>query len=169
MFKNILPENLNENAIKLIANDWMLISAGNLNNFNNMTASWGSLGNLWNKPVAFIFVRPPRYTYKFIEETDYFTICFFEEKYRDVLRLTGTKSGREINKMKDLNLTPIKSQYNSIYYEEAKIVIECKKIYFQDINPNNFLNENIIKHYPKHDFHRMYVGEIVNTLIKNKK
>ena len=80
MFENILPEKLNENAIKLIANDWMLISAGKPNNFNNMTASWGGFGNLWNKPVSFIFVRPPRYTYKFIEENDYFTVCFFLRK-----------------------------------------------------------------------------------------
>lgn len=168
MFENILPEKLNENAINLIANDWMLISAGSLENYNNMTASWGGLGNLWNKYVAFIFVRPPRYTYKFIEENDYFTICFFEEKYRDMLRLTGTKSGREINKMKDLGLTPVVSKNNSIYYAESKIVLECKKLYFQDINSNNFLDEHIIKHYPKLDFHRMYVGEIVNTLIKKQ-
>ena len=168
MFENILPEKLNENAIKLIANDWMLISAGKPNNFNNMTASWGGFGNLWNKPVSFIFVRPPRYTYKFIEENDYFTICFFEEKYRDMLRLTGTKSGRDINKMKELGLTPVESQNHSVYYAESKIVMECKKLYFQDINPNNFLDENIIKNYPKRDFHRMYVGEIVNTLIKSK-
>ncbi len=166
MFENILPEKLNENAISLIANDWMLISAGNYNSFNNMTASWGGLGNLWNKNVAFVFVRPPRYTYKFIEENDYFTICFFEEKYREMLRLTGTKSGREINKMVDLGLTAIESKNKSVYYNEAKIVFECKKIYFQDITPNNFIDSSIIKHYPKFDFHRMYVGEIVNALIK---
>lgn len=164
MFKNISPDKLNENAIKLIAEDWMLISAGKIDNYNNMTASWGGLGNLWNKPVAFIFVRPPRYTYKFIEQNEYFTICFFEEKYRSILQLAGSKSGREINKMKDLGITVIESKNKSVFYAEAKIVIECKKIYFQDINPDNFLSGNIIKHYPKRDFHRMYVGEIISAL-----
>ncbi|MBI5540141.1 MAG: flavin reductase family protein [Bacteroidia bacterium] len=166
MYKTILPEELNENIFKLIAKDWMLLSAGNIDNFNNMTASWGGMGNLWNKPVAFIFVRPPRYTYKFIESNDFFTINFFEEKYRDILNLSGTKSGRDIDKMKNIGLTPVESKNKSVYYSEARLIMECKKIYFQDINPENFLDDTIINKYPQKDFHRMYVGEITQTLLK---
>ncbi|PIP53938.1 MAG: flavin reductase [Bacteroidetes bacterium CG23_combo_of_CG06-09_8_20_14_all_32_9] len=166
MFETILPEKLNENAIQLIGKEWMLISAGKPGNFNNMTGAWGGLGNLWNKPVAFIFIRPTRYTYKFIEENDFFTINFFEEKYRDILNLSGTKSGRDIDKMNGLGLTPIESENLSIYYAEARIVIECKKLYHHDINPENFLDDSIISNYPKRDFHRMYVGEIIKTLVK---
>jgi len=165
MFKNISPEKIENNAIHLIANEWMLITAGNINSFNNMTAAWGGLGNLWNKPVAYVFIRPTRYTYEFIEKNDYFTICFFEEKFRNMLNLTGTKSGREIDKMHGLGLTPVKSSNNSVYYEEAGIVMECRKLYYQDIDPTHFLEENIIRNYPKLDFHRMYVGEITETLI----
>jgi flavin reductase (DIM6/NTAB) family NADH-FMN oxidoreductase RutF len=166
MFENILPENLNKNAIHLIAKEWMLISAGSIDHFNNMTAAWGGLGNLWNKPAAYVFIRPTRYTYNFVEKNDFFTICFFDEKFRDMLNLTGTKSGREIDKMHGLGLTPIKSTNSSIYYQEASIVMECRKLYYQDIDPNHFLDETIISNYPKHDFHRMYVAEIVETLIK---
>lgn len=166
MYKTISPEELNENIFKLIAKDWMLLSAGNIESFNNMTASWGGMGNLWNKPVAFIFVRPPRHTYKFIESNDFFTINFFEEKYRDILNLSGTKSGRDIDKMKNIGLTPVESENKSVYYSEARLIMECKKIYFQDIIPENFLDDTIINKYPQKDFHRMYVGEITKTLIK---
>ena len=166
MFNIISPEKLNENAFHLIAKDWMLLSAGKIDNFNNMTASWGGLGNLWNKNVAFIFVRPPRHTYKFIETNDFFTINFFEEKYREILNLSGKKSGRDIDKMKGIGLTPIESENKSVYYSEARLIFECKKIYFQDILPENFLDDSIILKYPEKDFHRMYVGEITKALIK---
>jgi len=167
MFKKIAQSDFNYNVFNLIDKDWMLITAGDISKYNNMTASWGGMGILWNKPVTYIFIRPTRFTYNFIEQNDYFTICFFEEKYRNILQLSGTKSGNQINKMTELGLTAIKSENNSVYYAESKIVIECKKIYFQDLNKNNFLEKKIINHYPKNDFHRMYVGEITNLLIKN--
>jgi len=166
MFNKISPENIEKNAIHLIAKEWMLISAGTIDNYNNMTASWGGLGNLWNKPVAFVFVRPPRYTYQFLEANDFFTLTFFEEKYREMLQLTGSKSGREINKMKELGLTPIKSENNSVYYEECSLVLECRKLYFHDLDSSNFMDEKVIANYPNRDFHRMYIAEISNCLIK---
>ena len=166
MFEKINPENIEKNAIHLIAKEWMLVTAGTIENYNNMTASWGGIGNLWNKPVVFVFVRPPRHTYNFIESNDFFTLSFFEEKYREMLQLTGTKSGRDINKMNGLGLNAIPSENNSVYYEEAYMVFECKKLYFHDIDPSHFLNDTIIKNYPKLDFHRMYVAEISNCLIR---
>lgn len=164
MFKKINPESINANAIQLIAREWMLVSAGTIENYNNMTASWGGLGNLWNKPVVFVFVRPPRFTFGFIEEASHFTLSFFDEKYRDMLQLTGTKSGRDINKMKDLGITAFKSPNGSIFYNEAKLLLECQKLYFQDINPDHFIDKTVIRNYPNRDFHRMYVAEITECL-----
>lgn len=166
MFKNIAPDKIEKNSIHLIAKEWMLITAGNINSFNNMTAAWGGLGYLWNKPVVFVYVRPTRYTYKFMENNDFFTLTFFEEKFRNILNLAGTKSGCEIDKMHGLGLTPVKSKNDSVYYEEAQMVMECRKLYFQDIDPDKFLDNGIISHYPKRDFHRIYTAEIVETLIK---
>ena len=165
MFKKIEPTQIEKNAIHLISKEWMLVSAGTVENYNNMTASWGGLGNLWNKPVAFVFVRPPRFTYQFIESQEFFTLSFFEEKFRPMLQIAGTKSGREINKMKDLGLTVFESENNSIYYNEAKLVLECKKLYYQDLDQTRFLDVNIIKNYPNKDFHRMYIAEITNCHI----
>ena len=164
MFKQIQTKNFTESVVDLIANKWMLISAGEKENHNTMTASWGGIGHLWHTDVAYIFIRPQRYTYEFIENNEYFSLCFFEEKYRDILNLCGTKSGKEIDKM-NLEITPVFDEKN-IYYNEAKIVILCKKIYYQDLEPKNFIDKSIHKNYPQKDYHRMYVGEIYKLLVK---
>lgn len=165
-FKSISPEKISENTFKLIGKDWMLITAGNIDKFNTMTASWGGLGVLWNKNIAICFIRPQRYTYEFMEKADVFTLSFFDEKYRAALQLCGSKSGRDIDKAKAAGITPVTGDSGSIYFEEAKLVLECRKIYYQDINPEYFLDKGIQKNYPARDYHRMYVGEIINCLAK---
>lgn len=165
-FIEIAPRHISENVFKLIGSDWMLITAGTIESLNTMTASWGGLGVLWNKNVSFCFVRPTRYTYQFMEKSESFTLSFFEEKYRYVLNFCGSKSGRDVNKISATGITPIEDISGSIYFNEARLVIICKKIYFQDLNPNNFLENDIDKNYPQKDYHRMYIGEIIKCLIK---
>ena len=97
-FKEIKPEELEFNPFRLIGKDWMLITAGTEEKFNTMTASWGSVGILWNKPAVTIYVRPTRYTYEFVEKYDEFTISFFSEEYRSALNFCGSKSGRDYDK-----------------------------------------------------------------------
>jgi flavin reductase (DIM6/NTAB) family NADH-FMN oxidoreductase RutF len=161
-FKAIKPSLIKDNVFKLIDKDWLLITAGNPDKFNMMTASWAALGILWGKEVCFCFIRPSRHTYTFVEKEKYFTICCFEEKYRDVLNFCGTKSGRDVDKMSETRLTPVKSSSGSVYFDEARMVIECKKIYFQDIEPKNFLDAKIEDNYSGRDYHRLYVGEIMS-------
>ncbi len=154
---------LRDNPVKLISDDWMLITSGDSACFNTMTASWGGIGNLWNKPVAFIFVRPQRFTFEFTERNDYFTLSFFDESYREALNICGTKSGRDTDKVKEAGLTPLYTP-NSVAFGEARIIIECRKIYGDFLNPAAFADTAIAeKIYPKADFHKMYVGEIVNV------
>lgn len=165
-FNKIDPQKINENIIKLIRQDWFLITAGNLDKFNTMTASWGTMGELWNKKVAFIFVRPTRFTYEFTEKNDFFSLSFFDDKYRDALKFCGTKSGRDYDKAKETGLTPILTDLETVCFQEAKLVLNCKKIYYYDIDPNNFIDSAIDKEYPKKDYHRVYVGEILSCLSK---
>jgi flavin reductase (DIM6/NTAB) family NADH-FMN oxidoreductase RutF len=165
-FKLIKPTQIKENIIKLIGNDWMLITAGTPENYNTMTASWGCMGELWNKHVVFIFIRPQRFTYEFVEREDFFTCSFFDESYRGMLNFCGAKSGRDYNKAKEANITPVVLK-ESVSFNEARIVIECRKIYYQDIDPHNFISDTIEKHYPRKDYHRMFVGEITSVWIKN--
>ena len=164
-FNEIKPQDLNDNVFKLIGADWMLISAGNIKSFNMMTASWGALGVLWNLNVCICFIRPTRYTYEFMEKNEQFTLSFFDEKYRDVLNYCGAKSGRNVNKAQKTGLTPAEGA-GSLYFKEARLVIESRKIYYQDIKPEFFIDKEIEKNYPKKDYHRMYIGHILKCLKK---
>lgn len=164
-FKLITPGEISDNTFKLIGKDWLLITAGTKNNFNTMTASWGGFGVLWRKNVAFIVVRPTRYTYEFLESADSFTLSFFEEKYRDVLNLCGTKSGRDLDKAAAAGITPVEDTPGLVYFDEARLVLECKKLYFHDFDPRNFLEEGINELY-NDDYHRLYIGEITKSYIK---
>ena len=164
MFKEINPNDMDANVFELIGKTWMLITAGDKESFNTMTASWGGMGVLWNKNVVFCFIRPQRYTYEFMEKNNTFTLSFFSECFRDALKLCGSKSGRDLDKVKATGLIPVNAD-GGIYFEQADTVFVCKKIYSQDINPSNFLDANIAKNYPNNDYHRMYVGEIEKILI----
>ena len=165
-FKIIKPEDIKDNPFSLISSDWMLITAGNKQSFNTMTASWGMMGHIWNKNVAIVVIRPKRYTFEFAEKNDYYTISFFDEKYRDILKVCGSKSGRNFDKIKATGLIPLETNPGNIYFEQARLVLECKKIYTDDIKPAHFLDMSIEKMYPQKDYHRMYVGEIIQILQK---
>jgi len=161
-FRKLEPSQINLNTFSLIHDDWFLLSAGELTSFNTMTASWGGFGILWNKPVVFCFVRPHRFTYQFIESSDTFTLSFFSEKYRDALRLCGKVSGKQVDKIKSTGLKPFESPAKSVFYEQADLMIECRKMYFSDLDPANFIHPSIKENYPKNDYHRMYIGEILS-------
>jgi flavin reductase (DIM6/NTAB) family NADH-FMN oxidoreductase RutF len=165
-FKPIDPGRVSDNPFHLIGNDWMLITAGNVQKFNTMTASWGGMGILWRKKVCFIFVRPSRYTYEFLEENESFTLSFFEEEYRKVLSFCGTKSGRDVDKIAATGLTPVEGEQESVYFAEARLVMQCKKLYYQDLEPGNFLDSSIEENYYGRDYHRIYVGEIKGCYVK---
>lgn len=167
-FKKISALELNENVIKLIGKEWMLICAGSINTkFNMLTASWGGMGWLWERPVSFIFIRPQRYTFEFTEKEQYYTISFFDEKYKDALMLCGTKSGRDIDKVKASGLTPFTTENENTAFKEARIVLECKKLFATRLNASDFIIQEIAqKNYPSKDFHQMYIAEIVNVWVK---
>jgi len=167
-FKNTGWQSLNENVIELIGHEWMLITAGSVDNgFNMMTASWGGMGWLWEQPVVFIFVRPQRYTHEFTEREEYFTLTFFESEYKEILRKMGSVSGRTYDKINNSGLTPVATEHSSVAFAEARIVVECKKIYSTVIKEEGFEDGSTpAKMYPQKDFHTLYVGSIVNVWMK---
>lgn len=164
-FKKIELKNFTCNPFELVGKQWLLITAGDKKKCNTMTASWGGFGVLWNKNVANIFIRPQRHTYDFIEESEYFTLSFLPEENRDILTFCGRNSGKDIDKIKESGLETIHSD-NGIYFEQSELVFVCKKLYYTDINPNNFIDLDLDKNYPNKDYHRHYVGEIVGVLVK---
>lgn len=165
-FKKITAEELTANPFKLIGKDWMLITAGDKEKFNTMTASWGGVGIMWGKPVATAYIRPQRYTFEFIENGDYYTQSFFDEEYRDALKFCGSKSGRDYDKVKETGLTPVvDDETGAVYFKEAKVVFICKKMYAQFLNEESALTEDVTKWY-NCDYHKMYMSEIVSVLVK---
>ena len=139
----------------------ILLTAGDYEKgqYNSMIIGWGSLGVIWSVPFAMAAVRPARYTYKFMEEFESFTLCAFSERYQEALLLLGTKSGRDGDKIRESGLTAIASQTVSApSFAEAELIIECKKNYWTDLDPSHFVDANIGKSYPLQDYHRLYFG-----------
>jgi len=162
-FNEIRCEELTDNPFKLVGSDWMLITAGTPDAFNLMTAAWGGLGVLWQRNVAFCFVRPTRYTYGFMEKSDRFTLSFFADEYRNMLNFCGSRSGKDVDKVAETGLAPV-FENGFVYYDQARLVFQCRKLYAQDLMPDAFLDPRINDLYPLKDYHRMYVGEILKCL-----
>ncbi|MCR5820998.1 MAG: flavin reductase family protein [Bacteroidaceae bacterium] len=158
---------LSINPITLIGKRHMLLTAGNEEiGYNVMTVSWGQIGELWDKPVMTVYVRPSRYTKTFIDKQDYFTLSVLPEDYRRQVAYCGTVSGMRQNKFMETGLTPV-CEGKTVHVGEAELVFKCRKIYQQPIEKKGFLDmEPFEENYSHGDIHVMYVGEIVEVLKK---
>jgi len=166
-FKEINLTELNINPFTSIGSDWMLITSGSMENHNTMTASWGGLGVLWGKNVAFCFIRPQRYTLEFVDKEDCFTLSFFNhEQYKSALNFCGSKSGRDFDKDKETGLVPTALD-GSVAYKQASLVFVIKKLHRQDIDPSCFIDPSLDSHYKQKDYHKMFVGEIVKCYVRD--
>lgn len=176
--KQIKIENIKVNPFNLIGRDWMVISAGDEKAFNMMTASWGHLGALWGsgldgRATAEIFVRPSRYTDKFLNKKDCFVISFFNhEQYKKDLLYLGSHSGKDENKLSKTNLHVIFKD-GLPCFKEAYLTLICKKIYKGKIKKDAFIDKQILKNYYNGDsiynaasYHNVYVGEILKAYTK---
>lgn len=164
MFKEITAREIKRNLINAIANEWMLISAGDENAHNMMTASWGFLGEMWGNDTAIAMIRPQRYTMEFVEKQDYYALSFYGEN-KDIHKVCGSMSGRDVDKTAKTGLTPIFAD-NTVYFGEANLVIICKKMYVQEMEENCFTDQEPLKWYPNKDYHKMIFGKIEKVLVK---
>ncbi|MBR7071134.1 MAG: flavin reductase [Clostridia bacterium] len=163
--KECAVNTIRENWIRAIADEWMLIAAGTAEGYNMMTASWGFAGEIWGEDSVLILVRPQRYTMEFLENNDTFTLSFYGEN-RAVHAVCGSKSGRDVDKTAETGLTPVFTD-SSVYFAEARLVLQCRKQYMDHIRPESFLmSENLKKWYPNEDYHTVIVGKIERAWIK---
>ncbi|MDE6260521.1 MAG: flavin reductase [Oscillospiraceae bacterium] len=165
MFQNVDPKTLNLNPFAAIGDQWMLITAGTKERCNTMTASWGGLGVLWGAPMATAYIRPQRYTKQFVDENEYFTLSFFSEEYRPQLSLCGTKSGRDMDKVKECGFTVAEGAGGAPYFEQAELVLVCRKRMAMPMDADA-MPANVKDKWYKGDYHTMYWGEIVEALQK---
>jgi len=118
---------------------------------------------MWSRPFTFVAVRHSRYTYEFMEAYNTFTLSAFPDEYHNALSLLGSHSGRDGDKISQAGLTPEPAnQVASPAFKEAEMVIECLKMYADDLNPAHFLDMTIHDVYPNRDYHRIYYGEILH-------
>jgi len=170
-YKKISSQEIPGNIIKMVGDDWMLITAGDgkeKGQYNTMTASWGGLGSMWGFQVSFIMVRNQRYTYQFLEKSKYYTLTFYDNKYRPQLqKIFGTKSGRDSDKVKESGFHPIDTGYG-MAYSEANLIICCRKIYGDKMAEENAIPELSKEWYfnGSKDYHKIYFGEIVAVWLK---
>jgi flavin reductase (DIM6/NTAB) family NADH-FMN oxidoreductase RutF len=167
MMQKIEPTQFLTQINDLWLNKWFLLTSGDFekDHFNTMTVAWGYFGIMWNKPMAVVVVRPTRFTFEFMEQYETFTLTTFDKTFKKDLNLLGTKSGRDGNKIAETGLTAVASKVVAApAFKEAELVIECKKSYWDDFKPENFLDPEIEKKYPVKDYHRMYFGEVLHIL-----
>lgn len=162
---------LPDNVIDLIGKQWMLVTAGNKSSYNTMTAAWGGIGYMWSRPSTFVVVRNSRHTYQFLQREENFTLSFFPEEYRGALRICGTKSGRDTDKVKESGLTPIETPAGSMSFGEARMIIECRKILVQELDYANLtepykakIMEESYNNEPAK--HQLFISEITNIWLK---
>ena len=153
-YDKLESSDLSDNVIQLIGKEWMLVTAGDESSFNTMTASWGGMGYIWERPSTFIFIRDTRYTYQFLQQHESFTM-----------------SGRNTDKVKEAGLTPLETPSGLMSFEEARMIIECKKMFIQELDYGNLTEpykSKIMEEAYKNELskHQMFISEIVNIWIK---
>jgi len=147
----------------LFGKRWALVTAGTEEDFNTMTIGWGGLGTIWGKPMATVYVRTSRYTHEFMEKCDQFTISFYPEEYRKVLGTLGSNSGRDMDKIHDSGLTPMKAG-GSVSFREAEVTLVCRKLLCERLDEDRIPEDILKKYYDGDDPHDMYIGEVVEII-----
>ena len=164
-FQEINVREFSMKPFKMIGDQWMLVTAGDQIKYNTMTASWGGIGVMWGKNVAVTVIRPQRYTKEFIDKEELFSVSFFKDGHRDALKLCGSVSGRDHDKIKEAGLTPVFID-GVPAFEEADTILICRKMYRTSMNPADFIDKDAdSKFYPEKDYHDMYIAEIVKAVV----
>ena len=162
-FTAIQPEQIVGNPFQMIGSEWMLVTAEHDGKVNTMTASWGGLGVMWGRNVVYIALRPNRYTKEFIDATETFSLAFFNRAYRKSLSYLGSVSGRDEPKVEKSGLTVLHAG-DTPYFEEANLVLVCRKIYHQVYDPAGFVDPTIEDNYTNQDYHTFYIAEVTQVL-----
>lgn len=166
-FKEVDVVTIDENFIRAIGSEWMLVTAGNRERCNTMTASWGMAGEMWGRHAAMAVIRPQRYTYEFVEREERLTLSFFDPVYRKALAYCGSHSGRDEAKIANAGLSAVYTDDGVPALGEARLVLQCRKMYVDRMRPERFLDRKLIdRWYEADDFHWIYIVEIEHAYVK---
>ena len=168
-WKRIAPSEIPDNAIDLIDNYKGILAMGNKEEHNAMTIGWGTLGVLWSTPIYTVFVSSSRYSYTLMEKYDTFTVTFFNKSHMKDVMYLGHHSGRDGDKISQTNLHLSYTDTGNPIFDEAFLVIECRKIYAAPFDIAK-LPQGMKDFYEKRKIgvHTEYVGEILNVYVKDE-
>lgn len=164
--KEVRPDDFEESVFKVIGKEWLLVTGEAEGRSNAMTASWGGMGIMWGKPVAFIFIRPSRYTKEFVDKAEGLTLSVFGEDRRQMMNYFGTVSGRDEDKIAKSGLT-VKHDNGRTYYDEARVTMLCHKLYAQELKQECFVDKVADERWYQDDYHTMYIVEIEKILVQD--
>lgn len=165
-WRKIAPTEIEVNPILKFRDEWMALAVGKEGDMNAMTIGWGHWGALWRIPTVHVYVASSRYTHSFMERNEYFTVIGFPEEKRAALQYLGTHSGRDGDKIKAAGLTATFTELGNPMFEEANLVIECKIIYDDVLDPARAPESMRAAYDSGIGAHTMYVGEIINVWVK---
>lgn len=166
-FQPYPAEMLDFNAFNKIGKDWTLITAGNKEKANTMTASWGGIGVMWGKNTATVFIRDSRYTKEFIDKEETFSLTFLDASYKSALKYLGAVSGRDEDKIGNAKLHLDYYEDRTPYIDEGNLVIVCRKMSATRMTEEQFIDPQIKeKWYADGNMHTMYIGEIIEILAR---
>lgn len=170
MFEQVDISSLEFNPFQALETDNFLITAGDGDAWNTMTAAWGFFGNMWAKNSFGIVVRDSRHTYGFLEQAKGFTVSFFPPEYKKALQFCGSHSGRDTDKAAATGLKPVVVDSGDglelVTFEQANMVFCCTKASRTILSPDQFLDPRIESCYPKKDYHTLYIGFIDQVLVQ---
>ena len=153
-----------------VGKELALVTAGTQESFNSLTVMYGAEGMIWSKPAYFAFIKPERYTWEFIRDNEYFTVCYFPKEMNGLHKVFGYKSGRATDKVKETGITPEFLEHGVAYKEACEIYV-CKKIYMKQMDRNEEPDDVKAKYDDPNDIifgesHYAVIGEIVDHIMK---
>ena len=150
----------------------ILLTTGTMEKANTMVIGWGGIGINWTKPVFTAYIRESRYTREILDQTGEFTVNIPVKEYnQDILAVCGSKSGRDIDKIKECNLTLVEPEnVETPGIKEFPMTLECRVLYRQE-QELDLMGEDIPDtFYPvesdgKRDKHITYIAEITAAYV----
>ena len=170
LFKQISPAEICDNVFTLVGKNFV-ITAGKEDHYNSMTCSGGGLGLLFRKPTTWCTLRSDRYTLEIIQKKQKYTLSYFPNEYKEQILFLGSKSGRDSEKMKEVELTRVQTPSGDMSFKEARLIIECKLTAITTANPNDFCTQEakdyLNEAYKEASDYRKHVfGEVTHVWVK---
>lgn len=165
-FQKVSDDIMEMNPFTKIGKDWMLVTAGNEEKANTMTASWGGVGVMWGKDVAYVVIRQSRFTKEFIDKEGKFSLSFPSEKYKKEMKFIGTVSGRNEDKIKEAGID-INYHDGVPFVDQADMVFICRVMSNTVLKKEDFIDKGIDEAwYKDNDYHTLYIAEITDILAR---